>query len=127
MNATNVMFHLDAAARSIPEPTFPSDALNSDVSDILRATRPFLDTDRDVIIPKIEDLRRQVSIYDTLLNRIDEIRSEVQSRRNAVQKAMSVYSSTLAPVRRLPADVLNLCFARYRSCSGRPLAVHRYH
>ncbi|KAK0220177.1 hypothetical protein IW262DRAFT_1494317 [Armillaria fumosa] len=85
MNATNAMFHLDAAARSVPEPTFPPDALNSDVSDILRATRPFLDTDRDVIIPNIEDLRRQVS-------------------------TMSVYSSALAPVRRLSIDVLKSVF-----------------
>ncbi|KAK0470514.1 hypothetical protein IW261DRAFT_1516363 [Armillaria novae-zelandiae] len=112
MNATNAMFHLDAAACSVPEPTFPPDALNSDISDILRATRPFLDTDRDWIIPNIEDLRRQVSVYDNLLNRIDEIRSMVQSRHDAVQKAMVVYSSTLAPVRRLPVDVLRIVFRK---------------
>ncbi|SJK98637.1 uncharacterized protein ARMOST_01905 [Armillaria ostoyae] len=110
MNVTNAMFHLDAAARSIPEPTFPPDALNDHIPAILRATRPFLDTDRDWIIPNIDDLRQQVSGYDTFLNRIDVIRSEVQSRRDAVHKAMVVYSSTLAPVRRLPVDVLRTVF-----------------
>ncbi|SJK98643.1 uncharacterized protein ARMOST_01912 [Armillaria ostoyae] len=110
MNATNAMFHLDAVARSVPAPVLPPDALTSDVSDIPRANRPFLDTDRVRIIPKIEDLRQQVSVYDTLLDRIDEIRSDVQSRRDAVHKAMAGYSSTLAPVRRLPVDVLRTVF-----------------
>ncbi len=110
MNATNAMFHLDAAAQSVPEPTFPPDALNDHIPAFLRATRPFLDTDRDRIIHHIEDLRQQVSGYDTLLHRIDVIRSEVQSRRDEVYKAMVVYSSTLAPVRRLPVDVLRTVF-----------------
>ncbi|KAK0470493.1 hypothetical protein IW261DRAFT_1003816 [Armillaria novae-zelandiae] len=110
MCATNAMFHLDAAAHSVPEPTFPPDTLNSDVSDILRATRPLIDTDRDLIFPNIEDLRRQVSVYDTLLNRIDEIRSEVQRRHDAVHKAMMEYSSSIAPIRRLPVDVLRSVF-----------------
>ncbi|KAK0220326.1 hypothetical protein IW262DRAFT_1383852, partial [Armillaria fumosa] len=110
MNVTDATFHLDAAARSVPQPVFPPDVLNSDISDILHATRPVLDTDRDWIIPNIEDLQRQVSVYDTLLNRIDGIRSEVQSRHDAVHKAMAVYSSTLAPIRRLPVDVLRTVF-----------------
>ncbi|PBK68912.1 hypothetical protein ARMSODRAFT_914109 [Armillaria solidipes] len=126
MNVTNAMFHLDAAARSIPEPTFPPDALNDHIPAILRATRPFLDTDRDWIIPNIDDLRQQVSVYDTLLDRIDEIRSEVQSRRDAVHKAMVVYSSALAPVRRLPVDVLRTVFreiqlSEWRTTSWLPL------
>ncbi|SJK98652.1 uncharacterized protein ARMOST_01921 [Armillaria ostoyae] len=110
MNATNPMFHLDAAAQSVPEPVFPPDALNDHIPAILRATRPFLDTDRDWMISNVRDLQRQVSVYDALLNRIDEIRSEVQSRRDAVHKAVVVYSSTLAPVRRLPVDVLRTVF-----------------
>ncbi|SJK98728.1 uncharacterized protein ARMOST_01997 [Armillaria ostoyae] len=72
MNATDAMLHLDAVERSVPEPIFPPDALNSEVSGILRATRPFLDTDPDWILPNIEGLQRQVSVYDTLLDRIDE-------------------------------------------------------
>ncbi|KAK0192856.1 hypothetical protein F5146DRAFT_1120594 [Armillaria mellea] len=106
----NPMFYLDEVARSIPEPLFPPDTLNSDVSDILRATRPFLDTDRDWIIPNTEGLQQQVSVYDTLLDRIDEVRSEVQTRRDAVHKSMASYSSILAPVRRLPFDVLKSVF-----------------
>ncbi|KAK0220332.1 hypothetical protein IW262DRAFT_1494422 [Armillaria fumosa] len=110
MNATNAMFHLDTAARSVPEPVFLPDVLNNHIPAFLRATRPFLETDRDKIISNIEDLQRQASVYGTLLNRIDEIRSEVQSRHDAVHKAMVVYSSTLAPVRRLPVDVLRTVF-----------------
>ncbi|PBK79496.1 hypothetical protein ARMGADRAFT_898496, partial [Armillaria gallica] len=53
---------------------------------------------------------RQVSVYDALLNRIDVIRSEVQSRRDAVHETMVVYSAMLAPVRRLPVDVLRTVF-----------------
>ncbi|PBK68897.1 hypothetical protein ARMSODRAFT_1019471 [Armillaria solidipes] len=104
------MFHLDAVARSVPEPVFPPDTLDVQIPAILRATRPFLDTDRDWMISNVTDLQRQVSVYDALLNRIDEIRSEVQSRRDAVHKVMVVYSSTLAPVRRLPVDVLRTVF-----------------
>ncbi len=110
MNTTNAMFHLDAAAQSVPEPVFPPDTLDDHIPGILRATRPFFDTDRDWIVSNVGDLRRQVSVYDALLNRIEEIRLEVQSRRDAVHKAMVVYSSTLAPVRRLPVDVLRTVF-----------------
>ncbi len=35
-------------------------------------------------------------MYDALLNRIDEVRSEMQRHRDAVHKSMSAYSSTLA-------------------------------
>ncbi|KAK0457134.1 uncharacterized protein EV420DRAFT_1644289 [Desarmillaria tabescens] len=76
MDATDAMFHLDAVAHSVPEPVFPPENLNSHVSGILRATRPFLDTDHDWILPNIEDLQQQVSVYDTLLDRIDAIRSK---------------------------------------------------
>ncbi len=110
MNATDAMFHLDAVARSVPEPISPPDSLNAEVSGILRATRPFLDTDPDWILPNIEGLQQQVSVYDTLLDRIDEIRSEVQSRRDAVHKTMVSYSSMLVPIRRLPLDVLRTVF-----------------
>ncbi|KAK0449759.1 uncharacterized protein EV420DRAFT_763521 [Desarmillaria tabescens] len=110
IGATEAMLHLDAVACSIPEPVFPPGDLNSHVSGILRATRPFLDTDHDWILPNIEVLQRQVSVYDTLLDRIDEIRSGVQSRRDAVQKSLAAYASTLAPIRRLPSDVLRSVF-----------------
>ncbi|KAK0449766.1 uncharacterized protein EV420DRAFT_1646764 [Desarmillaria tabescens] len=104
------MLHLDAVTHSVPEPVFPHKDLNSRVSGLLRATRPLLDTDNDWIIPNIEDLQQQVSVYDTLLDRIDEIRSKVQSHRDAVQKSLADYASTLAPIRRLPNDVLRSLF-----------------
>ncbi|KAK0431171.1 uncharacterized protein EV420DRAFT_1773092 [Desarmillaria tabescens] len=106
----DVMLHLDAVARSIPEPVFPPEDLNSHVSGILRATRPLLDTDHDWIFPNIEVLQQQISVYDTLLDRIDEIRSGVQSRRDAVKKSLAAYASTLAPIRCLPSDVLRSVF-----------------
>ncbi|PBK68770.1 hypothetical protein ARMSODRAFT_192552 [Armillaria solidipes] len=104
------MLHLDAVARSIPEPVLPPKALNSQISGILRATRPFLDTDRDQILQNIEVLEQQLSVYDALLNRIDEVRLEVQNHRDAVHKSMTAYSSTLAPIRSLPSDILRAVF-----------------
>ncbi len=56
MNVTDAMLHLDAVAHSIPEPVLPPNSLNSQISGILRATRPFLDTDRDWILQNIEVL-----------------------------------------------------------------------
>ncbi len=110
MNSTDVMFHWDAAARSAPEPVLPSNALNSQISGILRATRPFLDTDCDRIPQNIEDLQQQISVYDALLDRVDEVRLEMQRRRDTVQKSMAVYSSALAPIRRLPSDIYRAVF-----------------
>ncbi|PBK90144.1 hypothetical protein ARMGADRAFT_969384, partial [Armillaria gallica] len=119
MKATDAMFHLNAVARSIPEPVLPPNALNSQISGILRATRPFLDTDRDRILQNIEVLEQQLSVYDALLNRIDEVsvRLEIQSHRNAVHKSMAAYSSTLAPIRRLPSDILR-AHSKSNSASG---------
>ncbi|KAK0192940.1 hypothetical protein F5146DRAFT_524348 [Armillaria mellea] len=110
MIATDAICHLDAAARSAPEPVLPPNALNSQVSGILRATLPLLDTDHGWILQNIEDLQQQISVYDALLHRIDEVRSEMQLRRDAVQKSMAAYSSTLAPIRRLPVDILRTVF-----------------
>ncbi|KAK0449762.1 uncharacterized protein EV420DRAFT_763727 [Desarmillaria tabescens] len=110
IDATDAMLYLDAVSRSITEPVFPLGDLNSRVSGILRARRPFLDTDHDWILPNIEVLQQQVSVYDTLLDRIDEIRSGVQSRRDAVKKPLAAYASTLAPIRRLPNDILRSVF-----------------
>ncbi|KAK0452555.1 hypothetical protein EV421DRAFT_911037 [Armillaria borealis] len=110
MNTTDAMFHLDAVARSVPEPVLPPDTLNSQISGILRATRPFLDTDHEWIPQNIEVLQQQISLYDTLLDRIDEIRSDMQRHRDAVHKSMVAYSSTLAPIRRLPTEILGTVF-----------------
>ncbi|PBK68789.1 hypothetical protein ARMSODRAFT_1004626 [Armillaria solidipes] len=110
MNATDAMLHLDAAVRSAPEPLLPPSALNSQISGILRATRPFLDTDRDWILQNIEVLQQQISVYDALLDRVDEVKSELQHRRDAVHKSMAAYSSTLAPIRRLHSDILRAVF-----------------
>ncbi|KAK0449758.1 uncharacterized protein EV420DRAFT_1766860 [Desarmillaria tabescens] len=110
IDATDVMFHLDGVAHSIPLPLFPPEVLNSRVSGLLRATRSFLDTDHDWIFPNIEVLQQQVLVYDTLLDRIDEIKAKVQSRRDTVQKSLAAYTSTLVPIRRLPSDVLRSVF-----------------
>ncbi len=81
--------------QSLPVP--PPDALNSQISGILRATRPFLDTDREWILQNIELFQQQLSGYDALLDRIDDVRLEIQRRREAVYRSMAAYSSTLAP------------------------------
>ncbi|KAK0452600.1 hypothetical protein EV421DRAFT_1898329 [Armillaria borealis] len=110
MDATDAMLHLDAVARSIPEPVLPPNALNSQISGILRATRPFLDTDRDWILQNIEVLEDQLSVYDAFLDRIDQVRSEMQRRRDVVQRSMATHSSALAPIRRLPTEIFRAVF-----------------
>ncbi|KAK0237734.1 hypothetical protein EDD85DRAFT_831603 [Armillaria nabsnona] len=110
MNATDAMLHLDAVARSIPEPILPPKASDSQISGILRATRPFLDTDRDWILENLEVLEQQIPVYDALLKRIDEVRLDVQRHRDAVHKSMAAYSSTLAPIRRLPRELFRAVF-----------------
>ncbi|KAK0452593.1 hypothetical protein EV421DRAFT_2031162 [Armillaria borealis] len=110
MNTTNAMLYLNAVALSIPESVLPPKALNSQISGILRATRPFLDTDRDCILQNIEVLEQQLPVYDALLNRIDEVRSKMQRHRDVVQRFTAKYSSTLAPIRRLPSDILRAVF-----------------
>ncbi|PBK90107.1 hypothetical protein ARMGADRAFT_1032691 [Armillaria gallica] len=110
MNATNTVLYLNAVVLSIPEPVLPPKVLNSQISEILRATRPFLDTDNDWILQNIEVLEQQFSVYDASLNRIDEVRSEVQRHRDAVHRSLAAYSSTLAPIRRLPGDILRAVF-----------------
>ncbi|KAK0220426.1 hypothetical protein IW262DRAFT_1494506 [Armillaria fumosa] len=121
MNATNAMLYLDAVALSIPEPVLPPKALNSQVSEILRATGPFFDTDRDSILQNIEVLEQQpLPVYDALLKRIDEIRSEVQRHRDAVHKSMAAYSSTPAPIRRLPKELFRAVFREVLDFSQGP-------
>ncbi|KAK0237732.1 hypothetical protein EDD85DRAFT_555102 [Armillaria nabsnona] len=110
MNATDAMLHLNAVALSIPEPVLPPNTLNSQISGILRTTRSFLDTDRDWILQNIEGLEQQLSVYDALLDRIDEVRSKLQRHRDVVHGFMVQYSSTLAPIRRLPSDILCVVF-----------------
>ncbi|KAK0437583.1 hypothetical protein EV421DRAFT_2038251 [Armillaria borealis] len=90
----------------------PPNALNSQVSGILRATRHFLDTDRDLILQNIEVFQQQISVYDALLDRIDEVRAEMQRRRDTVHKSMAVYSSTLAPIPTSSQRPLSRCVSR---------------
>ncbi|PBK90097.1 hypothetical protein ARMGADRAFT_934713, partial [Armillaria gallica] len=104
------MLHLDAVAHSIPEPVLPPKSLNSQISGILRATQPFLDTDHDWILQNIEVLEQQLSVYDALLDRIDKVRSGIQNRRDTVHRFMATYSSTLAPIRRLPSEIFRAVF-----------------
>ncbi len=49
-------------------------------------------------------------MYDALLDRIDEVRSKLQRHRDVVHRFMAQYSSTLAPMRRLPSDILRVVF-----------------
>ncbi|KAK0220428.1 hypothetical protein IW262DRAFT_1297500 [Armillaria fumosa] len=110
MTAIDAMLHLDAVAHSIPEPVLPPNVLNSQISGILRAMRPFLDIDHAWILQNIEDLQQQISVYDTLLDRIDEVKLEIQNRRDVVQRSMAMYSSTLAPIRRLSTEIFRSVF-----------------
>ncbi len=100
---------------SIPKPAFPPDGVNPLVTDILRATRPLLDTDHDWILPNIALLEGQLPVYDTLIDRLYTIVEELESHREAIQVAWMQFSSILAPIRRLPNKVLRSIFRETQS------------
>ncbi len=98
MKVTDAMFHLDAVALSVPESVLPPSALNSQISGILCAIWPFLDTDHDWILQNIELFQQQLLGYNALLDCIDEVRLEIQHHHDAVHRSMVTYSSTLTPI-----------------------------
>ena len=69
------------------------------ISQLLRGTRPLLDTDRAFIDAEIAKLEQLRSSYDTQLE-------EIQTRKDPVSKALENRTSIYAPVRRLPRDIL---------------------
>ncbi|KAK0203541.1 hypothetical protein DFS33DRAFT_1383789 [Desarmillaria ectypa] len=73
MSATGAMFHLDAAACSIPEPVLLPNALNSQVTSL-----------------NLQALQQQISTYDALLECINKLRVEIKICCNAVCKSKSV-------------------------------------
>ncbi|KAK0237715.1 hypothetical protein EDD85DRAFT_1022928 [Armillaria nabsnona] len=107
--------YLDAFMHSLPKPTFPPDGVYPLVTDILRATRPLLDTDHDWIHPNIALLEGQLPMYDTLIDRLYTIVEELEGHREAIQVAWMQFSSILAPIRRLPSKVLRSIFRETQS------------
>ncbi|PBK90106.1 hypothetical protein ARMGADRAFT_305111 [Armillaria gallica] len=106
---------LHAFIDSIPEPVFPSDDNYSLAIDILRATRPLLDDDRDWILPNIALLEGQLPVYDTLIDRLWTVLTALDAYRANIQRVSKEFSSTLAPIRRLPSDVLRSVFGETKS------------
>ncbi|KAK0220427.1 hypothetical protein IW262DRAFT_1461690 [Armillaria fumosa] len=113
--AADALSHLKAFIRSIPEPVFPPEENYSQVLDILRATRPLLDGDRDWILPDVALLEGQLPMYDTLIDQLHTALRELQVYRNMIQNLSKEFSSTLAPIRRLPSDVLRSVFRNIQS------------
>ncbi|KAK0452451.1 hypothetical protein EV421DRAFT_902941 [Armillaria borealis] len=108
-------FHLDALERLIPEPSLlPSDGLKFDASDLLRARRPFLKTDRPHIRSTLTHLRKQDSEYNALLDRLKKVEQKVRDHRHEIRKSHKSWTSTLAPIHRLPYDVLLAVFQQVR-------------
>ncbi|KAK0220430.1 hypothetical protein IW262DRAFT_1461693 [Armillaria fumosa] len=120
--------YVDAFIHSIPKPAFPPDEVYPLVTDILRATRPLLDTDHDWILPNIAFLEGQLLTYETLIDRLCTVVEELMDYHHAIQMVSKRFSSVLAPTRRLPSDVLRSVFqetqprqSRQRSMDGWPI------
>ncbi|PBK68776.1 hypothetical protein ARMSODRAFT_957856 [Armillaria solidipes] len=118
--AADVLSCLDAFIHSIPEPVFPPEDDYSLAFDVLRATRPLLENDRDWILPDIALLEGQLPVYETLIDRLHAAVEELETYRANIQRVSKEFSSTLAPIRRLPIDVLRSVFRETRSYFGRP-------
>ncbi|KAK0459924.1 hypothetical protein IW261DRAFT_1536146 [Armillaria novae-zelandiae] len=117
-SAGDASSHLKAFIHSIPEPVFPPEEDYSLALDILRAARPLFDGDRDWILPDIARLEEQLPVYDTLLDRLYTALRVLQVHRDTIQSMSKEFSSTLAPIRRLPSDVLRSVFGEIRSDLG---------
>ncbi|KAK0220429.1 hypothetical protein IW262DRAFT_1023827 [Armillaria fumosa] len=113
--AADAFSYWDAFIHSIPQPALPPENDYSQVLGILRATRPLLDSDRDWILPNIAHLEGQLPIYNTLMNRLQTAFKELKTYRATIQRVSKEFSSTLAPIRRLPSDVLRSVFREIQS------------
>ncbi|KAK0192948.1 hypothetical protein F5146DRAFT_1223008 [Armillaria mellea] len=125
--AADALSYLDAFIHSIPKPVSPPDEVYPLVTDILRATRPIIDTDNDWIPPNIALLEGQLSTYETLIDQLCTVVEELKGHRHAIETDYKRFSSILAPIRRLPADVLLSVFRETRSTrrnfAGRPPTI----
>ncbi|PBK90139.1 hypothetical protein ARMGADRAFT_1167018 [Armillaria gallica] len=108
--AADAISYWDAFIHSVPQPVLPPEYDYSQVLGILRATRPLLDNDRDWIRPNIALLEGQLPVYDTLIDRLHTAVEELETYRATIQRVLKEFSSTLAPIRRLPSDVLRSVF-----------------
>ncbi|KAK0494556.1 hypothetical protein EDD18DRAFT_1333100 [Armillaria luteobubalina] len=113
--AADALSYWDGFIHSIPQPVLPPENDCSQMLGILRATRPLLDSDRDWILPNIAHLESQLPIYDSLMNRLQTVFKELKTYRATIQRVSKEFSSTLAPVRRLPSDVLRSIFREIQS------------
>ncbi|SJK98771.1 uncharacterized protein ARMOST_02040 [Armillaria ostoyae] len=112
---SDVLSCLDAFICSIPEPVFPPDDVYPVVWSILRATRPLLDDDRDWILPGIALLDEQLPVYDTLIDRLSVALIKLEASRATIREVSEEFSSTLAPIRRLPSKLLRSVFRETQS------------
>ncbi len=105
---------------SIPEPVFPPGENYSLAFDVLRATRPLLENDRDWILPNIALLEGPLPVYETLIDRLWMVLEVLDVYRANIQRVSKEFSSTLAPIRRLPIDVLRSVFREIQSDLDEP-------
>ncbi|KAK0237719.1 hypothetical protein EDD85DRAFT_554727 [Armillaria nabsnona] len=113
--AADAISYWDAFIHSIPQPVLPPEKDYSQVLGVLRATRPLLDDDRGWILPNIALLEGQLPVYDALINRLHTAVEELETYRATIQRVSKEFSSTLAPIRRLPSDVLRSIFRETQS------------
>ncbi|KAK7041816.1 hypothetical protein VNI00_009105 [Paramarasmius palmivorus] len=95
--------------------TFNPKFLNPVVSsDILRSHRPPSNTEASQTKSFIEEDRLELERYDVEIGRIRNILEKLEEERNVIWQGIQQRRSWLAPIRRLPTEVLEkiLCFAR---------------
>ncbi|KAK0452599.1 hypothetical protein EV421DRAFT_2015406 [Armillaria borealis] len=113
--AADVVSSWDTFVHSIPQPVLPPEDDYSQVLGILRGTRPLLDSDRDWILPGVALLEGQLPVYDTLIDGLDKALKDLQVWRLMMQEVSKEFSSTLAPIRRLPSKLLLSVFRETQS------------
>ncbi|KAK0237733.1 hypothetical protein EDD85DRAFT_1022945 [Armillaria nabsnona] len=96
--AADASSYLEALIRFIPEPVLPPEDDYSQVLGILRAARPFLDNDRDWLLPNIALLEEQLLVYDILLDRLHTALEVLEAYRAMIQRVSKEFSSTLVLV-----------------------------
>ncbi|KAK0237726.1 hypothetical protein EDD85DRAFT_1022939 [Armillaria nabsnona] len=111
----DALSYLEAFIHSIPQQVLPPEEDQSQVLGILRATRPLLDNDRDWILRGIALLEGQLPVYDILIDLLHTALGALRESRRIMGEVSRQFSSTLAPIRRLPIDVLRSVFREIQS------------
>ncbi|SJK98774.1 uncharacterized protein ARMOST_02043 [Armillaria ostoyae] len=107
---------LETNLHTTPAPPPAADALSSwdaFLDSIPLLPQPVLPSESEY--SGIALLEGQLPVYDTLIDRLDTALEELQALRDMMREVSKEFSSTLAPIRRLPSDVLRSVFRETQS------------